>query len=467
MLRRLWLVLVGAAVVLGIAGDRVRPQSHSAKPAATTDSFTLYLLGGSTALGEPYAPQTDLGRIASILLGGQCEGHPIAVVNLGKRGKPAEQVVADAQRISRDCRDPGATAAFLYVGNNQFLCFDRRPDLRHLPRALCDEPVVSSSERDEVLRRYRSSYATILRSLRARGIEVIAATTAVNLADWEPNRSVLMRRENAPRVKALLQESEARSGRGDIRGALNSIHELLRLVPEFALGCKRAGDLYRQLGDAGKARRSYQQAVDFDGNPQRELSQQNAIVRQECERAGVSVVDAERIVMEQAADGLVGDNLMWDNCHPRLEAYAAIAHGFASKLCEARGLPPPSPPPDRHQLERMLGIGPTVQRRILHERGQYCYGAATLTFDPRQRLERARRYLEAAMALGPEEADLICSIAVLDALEGDVQRSLAHWRRAYRLDASVTRERASNRYVAQILERHGLKDSMAALDRKP
>ena len=73
--RKRFLLVSGtaAALTMTVAGDHMQPRSHSSRSSAAV--FTLYVLGGSTALGEPYAPQADLGRIASMLLHTRCMGH--------------------------------------------------------------------------------------------------------------------------------------------------------------------------------------------------------------------------------------------------------------------------------------------------------------------------------------------------------------------------------------------------------
>ena len=471
----LWIAL-GSAAALALAlvllalSTRWSPRSgRSGRAASDADSSarsacTLHVLGSSTALGEPYAPRADLGRITSLLLGDSLAGRPIVVRNHGGKGKPAAGAVDDARAIAALHPVPGSAAALLYLGNNEFLGFDRRHDLRRSERQLFDVAVVSRSDLHQVLQRYRTSLATIVSILQEAGVQVVAATAAVNLADWEPNRSVLAEARHADAVRTGLATGDRLWAQGDVRGALAAYRGVLDLEPEFALAHKRAGDCERELGEVEAARLAYQAAVDFDGNPYRELAAQNAILRQVCAERKVPIIESQALLDAASPSRITGFDLMWDNCHPKLEGYIVLARAGAEALLAAWGADASSLRPlGRQEIEQELGIDAGFMRGVLHERGKYCYAAATLTFDPRARLERARLYLDEADRMGPPDADITCSRAILAALEGDASRSIELWRRAHRLDPRVTRERLSNRYVEQILRRVGVEDLEAKL----
>jgi hypothetical protein len=59
---------------------------------------------------------------------------------------------------------------------------------------------------------------------------------------------------------------------------------------------------------------------------------------------------------------------------------------------------------------------------------------------------------------------VVCSRAVLEALSGDVERSLTCWRRARELDPALTSERMRNKHVVQILSRCGVDDLARAVE---
>ena len=414
-------------------------------------------------LANPTRPRVDLGRLAALLLGGELDGRHLEVSNRAVKGRAAAAVVRDARDLVDGIRTRGALRILLYVGNNEFLGFDRRHDLRRHERTRFDTPVVNAAERAAVFERYRRNLTDIVTTLRDAGLGVVAAAPVVNFRDWDPNRSCLADPAHAPQLEALLDAGERAAAAGDPAAALRSFQAALALEPDFAAAAKRAGDCLLLLGRDDEARRAYQHAVDCDGNPYRETSAQIAILRAVCAAREVPVVDCQALLEEASPHGIVGNELLWDNCHPTLEGYLIIARGVTAALLEERGESVSLPSLTVADVERVCGIDEPFIRQIYNERGQYCYAAATLSWDPRPRLARARTYLEEATRRGPENADITCSFAVLTALEGDARKSVELWRRATGIDPQVARRRMSNPYVVQIMKRHGVDDLAAAI----
>ncbi|MDD5307712.1 MAG: hypothetical protein PHU25_10370 [Deltaproteobacteria bacterium] len=449
---------IGVWRLSGARGDRT-----DANLAPGSRDFTIFLLGGSTAFGEPYAPRADFGRIVSRLWDGRFNGRPIRVVNLGEPGKPARDAIAHARRISRTRFEAGTAVAFLYLGNNEFLRLDGRPDLRAQGRPLFDQPTVTPAEKEQVFRDYAATIEEIIDTLEAAGIGVIVSTIAVNMKDWEPNRSVLHDPADGPAVKGLLLDGDRKLEAGQTEAALKDYLRILELEPAFALAWKKAGDCHRLSGRFDDARTCYQKAVDEDGSPYREISEQTRILREICARRRVPVVDAVKILESATTDGLLGFEFLWDNCHPTLEGYARIARGFAETMREMFGEQRRPAEIDMTALERALRIDRSFTREVIAGRGQYCYMMATMTWNPSERLKRGELYLKQAMEMGPRDAGILCSLAILTALQGRAESSLATWREAYRLDPKTTLQRAGHPFVREILRRDGIEDLPAMI----
>lgn len=434
----------------------------SSRPAARRDrGFEIYLLGSSTALGYPYFPRADVGRIARLLIAEDGVRRVVRVVNKAGPGKTARVVLRDARELAELGAPTAGAVAFLYIGNNEFLRYDRRPDLTKKQRDLFDETVVSATERARIVRRYAEQLEETIRVLRLADITVVVSTVAVNLADWMPNRSVLAQPDHADAVRTWIEAGDWSLARHDWTGALAAFENVLRLEPTFALASKRTGDCYRALGDLGRARQSYRDAVDHDGNPLRETSDLEAALRSVCARLEVPVVDTARLLATAAPDGIPGFETFWDNCHPNLEAYTAIARAFVAVLdslfgIEGRDL-------GSHEIRELLAIDSEFEQQVLHLEGQYCYAASALVFDPKERLSRARLYLERADSLA-DDADVVSSLAVLAAMEDNLSESLQHWRRAVQLDVRLAHERMLNHHVIQVMSRLGVEDLARAIE---
>lgn len=458
--RRRAAALLAVAGVLGCAGAGVWWIHGRAPQTPAGDGiFTLYVLGSSTALGYPYFPQANVGKIARLCVDGKIAGRPVRVVNVAGPGKTARVTLRDAAELVRRRPAAGLSAAFVYVGNNEFLRFDRRHDLRQQERRQFDTAAVTPEERDRVITRYEAQLQETLATLRDAGIRPYVSTVAINLKDWEPNRSVLREVRNAAVVQALLDSAGAARAAGNGGRALQAYGRILELEPHFALASYRAGICALEQGRRAAARAALQAAADDDGNPLRDTSEMTHAIWRAAARTGTPVVDAVKILNEASPDSVLGDEMLWDNCHPKLEGYTRLAVAWATALreqfdCTVRV-------PAQEELRAELGIDAAVDQDVLHREGQYAYGASTLVFDPGPRLARARALLERADAMSPS-ADVKCSIAVLEALAGHVPAALDAWQKARTLDPEVARNRMSSPAVQQIMARHGVPDVTAA-----
>ena len=425
------------------------------------DEFVIFVVGGSTATGEPYSGYTDLGQMVRWMFGGSIGGRPIRVKNLGRPGRTAAEDVEDAKAIAKNPPPHRSAVVFLYPGNNEFLRFDEGSeshDLSKGARPLFDEPTTTAAERTQTLREYSQSLESIIRTLQLVDVPVLVSTMAVNL-QWDPNRSVLADPRNAAGVLTRLEHGDALRASGDETAASAEYLAARALEPRFALASFRAAESMERLGRFAEARRYYLDAIEFDGNPFRETPAQRQILLAVAHQTGAILVDAEEVIADASPGRIAGFNLFWDNCHPTLEGYLRIAVAFAEALETIVGAHRAQITPDVAAYERELGWGPDQQAGVLASRGAYCYRAATLSPYPELRLRRAETWLAQALELQPRNPDIVCSRAVLAGLQGDSKSSKAYWKQAWSLDANLTAKRLSNPRVREILSHLGIADT--------
>ncbi|MCC7168947.1 MAG: tetratricopeptide repeat protein [Planctomycetes bacterium] len=308
------------------------------------------------------------------------------------------------------------------------------------------------------MRRFEDNLDAILSELQSAGLPIIASTIAVNEKDWEPNRSIL-RDPRSEKVAAIeLDDAERAIERGDDAAALDSLRRVQELEPGYAWAWFRSGECLRRLGRNAEARAHFAHAVDEDANPYRETSEQTRILRETCARRGVDLIDAMAVLESASADGMIGFDSMWDNCHPTLEGYLRIADEYAARIVERFGATKVHAATEVDALRAALGIGDADDVRVLGTRGQYCYLASTLTWNPAARLERARRYLAEAVRKAPEDPNLACSFGILEAMCGNAEASRTAWKRAFSIDPDGTRARSYHSHVRQLLGRIGVTD---------
>ena len=437
---------------------------RSVAPERVTDggagaaAFEIHVLGASTAYGEPYGPDLHVGALASYLLGGSVDGRPVVGVNHAHPGGDTTRVLASVEGVPA-----GAGVVFLYAGHNEFLRIDEPYDLSKPERALVDRDPLTADERRAYLDRYAANMTAMVEALQARGVPVILSTLAANVAGWEPNRSTVRDPENRAPVQALAEGARAALRARDPSTAERELQAILQLEPGFAWAHFELGNLRRAAGRLPEARRHYGLALDHDAYPCRALSSQNEALRRIGREHGVPVLEAADALEALAPDGLVGYELMWDNCHPTLAGYTAIARLLAEEVAALLGATLPDVDASPAALEAFFEHDDERRFAVLHSRGQYMYINALLVWDPLPRLERARAYLRQALAIR-RDADVLSSLAVQSALADQPAESGVFWRQALEAGPALAVRRWKNPRVQEIMRRsEGLRAESARL----
>lgn len=436
-------------------------QTYRADGDASAKTFRIYLVGGSTAAGCPFEDRLDFGRIVAWLFDGQMGERAIEVRNYAGSGEDSIYELEDAKRILEVEDDPANAVLLLYTGINEFVRHDSAQDLSLRQRKLFDEPLVPADKARQILDDFEKREREIVSSMRAKGIQVIVSTAAVNLVDWEPERSVLADPAHAEPMKALLDKGDDAQARGDLETALVAHREAHELEPHFAWASFQLGRTLRGLGHFDEARGALQAAVDDNAAPNAAVSRQNRFLRELARESGSPLVDGEALVRDAAPNGLPGYESFWDNCHPTLATYLHIAQGFARELSKLRNVPLARENATEKELAKALEIDESYLARLCHVRGQYFYTASALIWNPTQRLAQSREYLARAASAFPNDAQIACSLGVLHLFRDDPKSSLVEWRRAQALDAEVVKQRLKHKFVRGLLKRNGIEDGSA------
>lgn len=424
-------------------------------------TFRIYIIGGSTPAGCPFEERSDFGRIVAWLFDGKLRGRTIEVHNYAGSGEDSSYEVKDAEAILALEHDPENAVLFMNSGNNEYVPYDTVHDLAKRERELFDTPLVPPGKPDEILATFEERMSGIVERMQAARIPVILSTTTVNLADWEPERSVLADASHADAMRAHLERGAAHVAAGELDAARTELAAAHALEPHFAWASFQLGQVLRRLKRFDEARVALQAAVDDNAAPNAASSKMNAFMRELARKKGLPLVDAETLVRDAAPDGIPGFESFWDNCHPTLATFLLVSQGFADELARLSGESVRRTQPKVEELARALSIDDDFMARVLHQRGQYFYTASALIWNPTQRLAKSGEYLALAARARPNDATIVCSQAVLDLFRDDPASSLAHWRRAQTLDAAEVKKRLKHKFVRGLLARNGIDDGPA------
>ncbi|MFH1531529.1 MAG: hypothetical protein ABIK09_12445 [Pseudomonadota bacterium] len=331
-------------ISLGELGLRLYGSFFSIGGSEDPDAFHLYVIGGSTAEGVPYAP-LSFGILVSAMFEGTLDGRPIVVHDLAVSGDTIYTQWVRFERAvrARDGDVPGAV--LIYSGHN-----DGAGDLgddpaslgTRLERSLCRSSALgleTSYWTRRLLRRSAAdaldSYGTYLREVvdtaHGAGLTPFLSSVVSNLSDIEPSYET----DDREGVRRALAEVAPLEEAGDCAAAGSA---LAGALPEGrgkdAFGAYRLGRCLRRAGRHGPAMDAYWVAVDLDPRDVfgRATRLHNEIISRVGEEHGAQVVDAVGHFAQASPHGLIGDELFSDGQHPNLRGHLLLAVGFAEAL---------------------------------------------------------------------------------------------------------------------------------------
>ncbi|MBI1382617.1 MAG: hypothetical protein GC161_16190 [Planctomycetaceae bacterium] len=118
-----------------------------------------------------------------------------------------------------------------------------------------------------------------------------------------------------------------------LRSAREQLAAALKLAPDYPMAHYRLGLVQHLLGETALATEHLYESARFDRAPRKGNDVSNGIVRALARaHAGVQLFDAEALYRERAPDGLIGYELMKDECHLHDKVYVVLMHDLADVI---------------------------------------------------------------------------------------------------------------------------------------
>ncbi|MFA6092700.1 MAG: hypothetical protein WCU88_13260 [Elusimicrobiota bacterium] len=387
-----WTLLAFACAELGLRGAALawRPAYRSfSRP----DSFPVYVVGESTAYGEPFAPKISFPEILSLMFGGRLNGRPLEVVNLALPGSNTE---AQYWLLLRELalRPRAEGVVLIYAGINETgqepppsrgaLLADRSWLLSRFAWLLRGRGCLGLD--------YEHRLAKLAALGRGYGYPVVLSTLAGNVKDFQPDvsRETIDDPERfAAYARAKLEEKRGRWRAAEV------------LYAGLAVDGEDPGILHRQarclleLGEYARARELFQRAVDYGGT-KRPTAAQDQSIRRVALRCGAALADSRAVFEAAAVHGLPGRDLFTDAHHPNVRGYLLLAGSFARSLSRLYGVPLVLGRLTEAEVREKTGFSRQDQDEVYASRFIWFCGEAYHRGDPEETLRTARRYLELA-----------------------------------------------------------------------
>jgi lysophospholipase L1-like esterase len=401
----------------------------------TPNQFTIFAFGGSTVYGEPHRELSFLEELRYLLE----KTYPdltVKIVNFGHGGLCLAQV---KERIFENSfQDPDLV--ILMSGHNEFLA----PILKANPLTSCVSflrehsafmrffyaflaqrfdflPTVAQMEflqRDSfspIEKRYNFIMEKIFTHLRHKDIPVFVCTLASNML-WPPPfvSNSVVKDQSFEIYYKIMEDMYAPHELTEIE------NNLLDLVEEndvdsmllFLIGLVK----YKTMRES-EAYSYFLKARDFDSLPTRATTFINDSIRQQAlSHDGASLIDIENIFKDQSRFGIIGFELISDNCHPTPKGNFLIARALYDSL-RSRNLLRATPHRnvELSDLDQFLALknwsDPVSFVRIdyLKRLVEYC------SKEPFCNFYAARRYLKNLLKYFPDEQIIRNRIAFIEA----------------------------------------------------
>ncbi len=410
--------------------------------AASPGEYRIVVLGGSSALGEPYRPWLSVGQIVAWRLGQAVTNRRFTCEILAWLGDSLEL----QHRKLADLKER-PDMVIIYSGHNEFAAryeeereastgeeagvwlldgafraslgspFCRlvyevisknrldSPPLLARRHQLFDPPQCSPSERAEILEDFRSRLEAIVSYCEQIGALSVLIVPPANESGYEPSRSTLppsvspVERDRLARAFHLARDLET-SGRAAGERAYES---MIAQHPGFAEAHFRLGRLLEQQGRRSDAGRHYLAALENDGLPIRCPEPLRDAIENVARRHPRSIFVNGRAELAAASPtGLLGDHVIQDTHHPTLRGYVALASAVLRELSQRQTFseaPISGLPLEPGECARHFGMDGGKWATVCERASEHYRRVAGYRYDPAERMEKSRRYAEAARQL--------------------------------------------------------------------
>ena len=411
-------------------------------PDPDAGEYRIVVLGGSSAMGEPFRPWLSVGQIVAWQLQRAVPTRRFELDILAFLGDSLEQ---QHKKLSAIAKRPGAV--IIYSGHNEFTArfeenrdysLAEEPRLRLLQSAyrvslhspfcrlvyelvsknrldspplmngrhqLIDPPLCSPSETVEVLADFTARLEALVGYCERIGALPILIVPPANEADYEPSRSTLPPTVSGTEQDRLVREFFEAHGVEATNPALGqSLYRgILDRHPGFAEAHFRLGRLLQHAGLIAEALRHFSAALENDGLPNRCKLAFRDVYQQVATRHPVCIViDGRQELMAASPTGLLDNHLIEDTHHPNLKGQLVLAGAVLRELRDRRtfGESPRFSLPldpleccDHFQMDEAR-LATACERTSVHYLRVSGY-----RYDPAERLEKSRRFAQAARKL--------------------------------------------------------------------
>jgi hypothetical protein len=442
------LAILEAGSAAGLAWMHRFPALPTRFLAATNNDLHVTVIGGSSAMGQPYQDWLSIGPIVAWKLQSELPGRRVVADVLARRGATLEEM---HQKLGRVEHRPDVLV--VYSGHNEYqarFAWDQEAGVAEgvLPYAVkvvmgdslgspffrmvseaaskyrlmapprmrdrgpIERPIVGSANTERLRREFGQRIEDIVAWCERIGTIPVLVIPPGNEAGFEPNRSVLPDSTSPDERRSFLEDwLAARSSESDPVAAMARYTALIARQPGFAEAHFRLGRLLEQSGRFDEAREEYRLARDLDGFPQRCPSPFQQTYRDVAARHGCILIDGPAELEALSPHGILDDHLINDAHHPSLRGHIALAEAVLRELRASRSFGWASgaaPSIDPAECAAHFGMDDKSWAEVCRKVAFFYKVTANCRYDPAERLNKMELYSKAAdrIAAGTPSAEV-------------------------------------------------------------
>lgn len=358
-----------------------QPDSFAAKK--KPNEFRIFCLGGSTVQGRPYSIETSFTTWLELSLNAADPSKQWQTVNCGGVSYASYRLVP----IMRETLKYDPDMFIVYTGHNEFLEERTYSNMKHQPRWLLaaqerlsrsriygvawqllastekhQEPVNMPAEvdalldyqgglakyhRNDALRRqivehYGHNLRRMTRLARNAEVPLVFVNPVSNIRDTPPFKVELPTQLSDQQRGALVRywEQAKEASWEDLSLKKELVNRVLAIDNGHAEAHFLLGKIHDSLGDTRNAKSEYLLAKDTDVCPLRMLESMHRELTECARLTGTPLLDARRLFVDTAEQGLPGDEQLIDHVHPNIEGHQKIAELLFDHMVEENLLVP-------------------------------------------------------------------------------------------------------------------------------
>lgn len=358
----------------------------------SSNTFRIFVLGGSTVQGRPFSTKTSFTRFLQIGLEAIDPTRNWEVINCGGISYASYRLVP----ILMECLEYEPDLFVVCTGHNEFLEDRTYGFIRDLPMdpspavyavswlrsyhlyrgllkpfaqdplknatpsslganvdALLDyrEGLAAYTRNDEwqegVIQHFQWNLVRLIQTAQRDNVPIMLMLPPSNLADTPPFKSLPSAHRDKPEDRKKFQDfiAEAkRSWQKDPYKALDFLKNATSFDPHNAAGHYLHGQLLESLGKSAEAKLAYTRARDCDICPLRIVSSMEEEIRNQhhypwSHYHKVPLFDAAFYLESKTDDGLIDNSWLVDHVHPSIKGHQELAFGLILELHSELNLP--------------------------------------------------------------------------------------------------------------------------------